>query len=57
MRVEIATGRARAWTGMRRARPSGLTGQSSVLVTPDGASYAYSYFRQMGDLYLATGLK
>ena len=42
---------------MRRAVPSGQGGQYSVLVTPDGASYAYSYLRGKGDLYLVTGLK
>jgi hypothetical protein len=42
---------------MRRGRPSGLNGQNGVLVTPDGASYAYSYARAMRDLYLVTGLK
>jgi hypothetical protein len=56
-RVEIETGRARPWTGMRRNTPSGLSGDYSILVTPDGQSYAYSYFRIMSDLYLATGLK
>jgi hypothetical protein len=56
-RVDVATGRARPWTGMRRGRPSGLIGQYGVLVTPDGASYAYSYTRAMRDLYLVTGLK
>ena len=56
-RVEIATGRTRPWTGMRRSTPSALSGDYWFLVTPDGASYAYSYFRSMGDLYLVTGLK
>jgi eukaryotic-like serine/threonine-protein kinase len=56
-RVEIATGRTRPWTGMRRARPSGLLGDYAVLVTPDGASYAYSYTRVNRDVYLVSGLK
>ncbi len=56
-RVEIATGRARPWTGMRRSRPSGQSGQYWLLVTPDGQSYAHSSFRIMSDLYLATGIK
>ena len=56
-RIEIATGKTWPWTGMSRARPSGVFGQDSVLVTPDGASYAYSYHRGMGNLYLMTGLK
>jgi Tol biopolymer transport system component len=56
-RVEIASGRTRPWTGMRRSRPSGLEGEYTVLVTPDGGSYAYSYIRSMSDLYLVTGVK
>jgi len=56
-RVEIATGRARPWTGLRRSRPSGLLGDYRVLVTPDGEAFAYSYFRSMSDLYLVTGLR
>jgi hypothetical protein len=42
---------------MRRSRPSGLEGDYTLLVTPDGASYAYSYIRAMSDLYLVTGVK
>ena len=56
-RVEIASGRRRPWTGMRRATPSGLWSQYWILVTPDGASYAYGYARQISDLYLVTGAK
>lgn len=56
-RVDVASGRRRPWTGMRRGRPSGLAGQYRVLVSPDGASYAYSYFRWMNDLYLVTGVR
>ena len=56
-RLEIASGRRRPWKGMRRSTPSGLSGEYHVLVTPDGQSYAYSYFRIMSDVYLAMGLK
>ena len=31
--------------------------QYTVLVAPDGASYAYGYSRGMGDLYLVSGLR
>jgi hypothetical protein len=34
-----------------------LEGEYTVLVTPDGGSYAYSYIRSMSDLYLVTGVK
>jgi hypothetical protein len=42
---------------MRRSRPSGLVGEYTVLVTPDGASYAYSYTRALRDVYLLTGVR
>jgi hypothetical protein len=56
-RIEIATGKTRPWTGMPRARRSGVSAQYGVLVTPDGASYAYSYLREMGDLFLMKGVR
>ena len=31
-----------------------LQGQYRILVTPDGESYAYSYTRQVNDLYLTS---
>jgi hypothetical protein len=34
-----------------------LPGDYTVLVTPDGASYAYGYTRALRDLYLVTGVK
>ena len=56
-RVDVATGRSRAWTGLGRSAPSGLSGEYRILVTPDGASYAYNYFRSVNDLYLASPRK
>ncbi len=56
-RVEIASGRARPWSGMQRSLPSGLSGQTRVLVTPDGESYAYSQMRALSDVYLVTGVR
>jgi serine/threonine protein kinase/Tol biopolymer transport system component len=56
-KVEIASGRTHPWAGMRRGTPSGLAGQYRILVNPEGSAYAYSYTRQISDLYLATGVK
>jgi hypothetical protein len=47
-------GRARPWNRLGRAAPTGLQGQYRILVTPDGESYAYSYTRQVNDLYLTS---
>jgi hypothetical protein len=55
-RVEVASGRTRPWTGPRRSLSSGLLGQTRLLVTPDGESYAYGAYRRMSDLYLSSPL-
>jgi dipeptidyl aminopeptidase/acylaminoacyl peptidase len=55
--VDVATGRARPWQGPHRSLPSGLWGQSRILVTPDGESYAYGNMREMSDLYLSSPLR
>jgi hypothetical protein len=54
-RVEVATGRSRPWRA-GRAAPSGLIGQSRILITPDGESYAFSHARSLGDLYISSPL-
>ena len=55
--VDVASGRTRPWKGPRHALPSGLLGQSRLLVTPDGQSYAYGTLRTMSDLYLSSPLR
>jgi hypothetical protein len=39
------------------ADPAGVVAILSVLIAPDGKSYAYSYTRLAEDRYLADGLK
>ena len=41
-RVEVATGRRQLWKELRPADPAGVFGITSVVVTPDGTSYAYT---------------
>jgi len=55
--VDVATGRVRPWQGPHRSLPSGLWGQSRILVTPDGESFAYGSMREMSDLYLSSPLR
>ena len=50
-RVDVTSGRDAPLAGLGRALPS-FYGQTRLLVTPDGAAYAYGYMRQMSDLYL-----
>ena len=55
-RLNLTTGRKQSF---RDFSPSDIVGirASIVQVTPDGKSWAYSYFRTLSDLYLAEGLK
>jgi hypothetical protein len=55
-RVDVVSGRTRPWAGPRRSLPSGLLGQTRILVTPDAESYAYGAYRRMSDLYLSAPL-
>jgi hypothetical protein len=56
-RVDVATGRKDLWKEIGPSDPAGVTGLGHVLLTPDGASYAYNYARTLSDLYLVEGLK
>jgi hypothetical protein len=56
-RVEIATGRRRLWKELRPADPAGVSDIGSVVVTPDGKSYAYTFSSSIGSLYLAGGIR
>lgn len=39
------------------ADPTGLTPIDSVVVTPDGGSYAYSYTRVLSNIHLAEAIR
>jgi eukaryotic-like serine/threonine-protein kinase len=56
-RVEVATGRRQPWKVLQTADPAGVFDISSVVVTPDGRTYAYTFASQVGTLYLAEGWK
>ena len=57
-RIEIETGRRELWKELLPADPSGVVRFEKIVVSPDGRSYAYSYFRLVAnDLYLIEGLK
>jgi serine/threonine protein kinase/Tol biopolymer transport system component len=55
-RVDLASGSRTLWRTIAPADRAGLVGVSRVRIGPDGQSYAYSYTRRLGDLYLVTGL-
>ncbi len=55
-RIDVATGRKELWKELKTPDPVGVQ-ISQVVLTPDGASYAYSFQRDITTLYLADGLK
>jgi Tol biopolymer transport system component len=56
-RVEVATGRRTLVDEVSARDWAGVNGPPSVRITPDGKSYAYSFFRAQDDLFLVEGLK
>ncbi len=55
--LDIATGQRRLWKEIPISDPNAIDGNVVVVMTPDGRSYAYSFFRGMAQLYLAEGLE
>jgi len=55
-RLDVATGRKELWKELKTPDPVGVQ-ISQVVITPDGASYAYSFQWDITTLYLAEGLK
>lgn len=56
-RLDIATGQRRLLREISFPDPEGIYTLSSLLLTPDGSSYVYSYGRMVSTLYLVEGLK
>lgn len=56
VRIEVSTGKREPWRELVPSNTTGTLGIGRVLVTPDGATLAYSYIRHIEDLYLAEGL-
>jgi Tol biopolymer transport system component len=56
-RVNIVTGARELWKVIAPSDSAGIHGITSLLVTPDGRSYAYSYTRYLSELFVVDGLK
>jgi eukaryotic-like serine/threonine-protein kinase len=56
-RLEVASGRREGWLSFVPADPAGVLAISSVLLTPDGRSYVYTYHRLLSELFLVDGLR
>ncbi|HET7452230.1 MAG TPA: protein kinase [Thermoanaerobaculia bacterium] len=57
MQLDLATGRKERVLDLMPPDPAGIVEIVSVQLTPDAASYAYSYHRILSDLLLVGGLK
>ena len=55
-RIDLATGERSRWQLLHPDDAAGIMDIMPIVMTRDGASYAYSYRRFMSDLYLAEGL-
>jgi DNA-binding winged helix-turn-helix (wHTH) protein len=55
-RLDLRTGAKRLWKRTRLADAAGVHHLLRLLTTPDGANYAYSYTRDLSDLYQIEGL-
>jgi len=55
--LDVASGRRQLWKEIPINDPNALDGNVVVVMTPDGRTYAYSYFRGMAELYLVEGLE
>jgi hypothetical protein len=56
-RFDLASGRRSPWRDLAPADRSGIRRLNSVSVAGEGEAYAYSYTRQVSDLYSVTGLR
>ncbi|HTO77058.1 MAG TPA: protein kinase [Thermoanaerobaculia bacterium] len=58
LRIDLTTGKRELWRELTPSDRAGLLGPFyNFAMTPDGASYAYSYMNAPSDLYLITGLR
>ena len=55
--VDVAGDRRRLFREIPIADPTGLEGRMTVVMTPDGASYAYSFARWLTEIFLVEGLR
>jgi Tol biopolymer transport system component len=56
-RVDVATGQRILWKELVPADPAGIVDVAGVCLTPDGASYAYSYGQILSNLLVVEGVR
>jgi hypothetical protein len=57
MLLDPATGRRAPWANIQPLDPTGIMNLNlgTLVVTPDGGGYGYSWHRALSDLYLVEG--
>jgi serine/threonine protein kinase/Tol biopolymer transport system component len=56
-RLDLASGQREFLKELMPSNPAGLLFMTPPHLTPDGKSYAYTYYRVLSDLYLVEGMK
>ena len=56
-KVDLETGKRELWKELMPVDPAGVERISNVVVTPNGKFYAYTFARQLSDLFVVDGLK
>lgn len=56
-RLDVATGKRQLVATLAPNDPAGVTAILNVRMTPDGKAYAYSYYRELSDLFLVEGVR
>jgi hypothetical protein len=56
-RLDVATGRREPWKTLAPSDPVGIERLNTVVISPDGRGYCYSYARRHHELYVVEGLK
>jgi eukaryotic-like serine/threonine-protein kinase len=56
-RLDVTTGRREPWKTLVPSDPVGIELLDSLVLTPDGRGYCYSYARRQHELYVVEGLK
>jgi dipeptidyl aminopeptidase/acylaminoacyl peptidase len=56
-RLNIANGERTPWKTLVPYDPVGIESLETVVITPDGTGYCYTYARRLTELYLVDGLK
>ncbi len=56
-RLDLATGKRQLVLTLAVSDPSGVTAITAVRTTPDGKAHAYSYYRELSDLFIVEGVR